>query len=126
MDDPFDIDELRLTPETAAAMAQAAAAKQAQPKRQRGREPFTKFPHSWERCLQQARRISTYRVAHHLLFLHWKANGRPILLSNIALAGKGVSGRSKWRALAELESMGLIRIERRNRKSPTIRLLVAE
>ena len=44
--------------------------------------------------------------------------------SGVALAGKGVSGRSKWNALAELERLGLIKIERRNKKSPAIRLLV--
>jgi hypothetical protein len=126
-DDPFaDLTNLRLTPEMAAAMERAAAAKQAeaQSKRKRSGEPFTKFPHSWEARLLQAKRISTYRVALHLLYLHWRTSGRPMALSNVAVAGKGVSGRSKWNALTELERLGLIKVERQNKKSPPIRLLV--
>jgi hypothetical protein len=123
-DDPFDIENLRLRPEQAAAMAEAAVKQErAQPKR-RSREPFTKFPHSWEARLMKAMRISSYRIALHLLYLHWKSTGRPILLSNVALARKGVTRQSKWNALAELTRLGLIKIEKRSRKSPVIRILV--
>jgi hypothetical protein len=125
-DDPFDdLDNLRLEPAIAAAAAAvvAAAAKQA-PQRRRSREPFTKFPHSWEARLLQAKRISSYRVALHVLYLHWRAGGRPIPLSNIALADKGVSRQSKWNALVELAHLGLIKIEKRRRKSPVIVVLV--
>jgi hypothetical protein len=124
--DPFDdLNNLRFKPEAAAAIrANADKQAQAQPKRRRSREPFTKFPHSWESRLLKTRRVSTYRVALRLLYLHWKAAGRPILLANAALAEKGVSRYSKWKAMAELARLGLIKVERRNRKSPSVRILV--
>jgi hypothetical protein len=124
-DNPFDLANLRLTPEAAAAIDRAAATKQeqAQPKG-RSREPFTKFPHSWEARLLEAKRITSYRIALHLLYLHWRSAGRPIRLSNVALAGKGVTRQSKWNALRELARLGLIKIEKRPQKSPVIRIVV--
>src|SRR5262249_24771163 len=116
-DDPFDLANLRLTHETAAAMGRT------QSKRRSG-EPSTKCPHRWETGLLKARRISSYRVALHLLYLHWKSNGRPIPLSNVALVAKGVTRQSKWNALIELASLGLIKIEKRPQKSPVIRMVV--
>jgi hypothetical protein len=110
---------LRLAPEIA-----AACAKQVKQAPRRSREPFTKFPHSWEARLLRAKRVSTYRVALHVLYLHWRSEGRPIPLSNVALADKGVSRQSKWRALMELVHLGLIKIEKRRRKSPVIVVLV--
>jgi hypothetical protein len=85
---------------------------------------FVKFPRVWADRLRTARYPSTYRVALHLLFRHWKSDGRPIQLSNVALAQAGVSRDQKWRALNELECLGLIRIERRRRRSPLITLLI--
>ena len=120
-DDPFaDLDKLRLTPEATIAVDRTATAKRT---KQRSRDPFTKFPHSWEAQLLKTKRISTYRVALHLLYMHWRAGGHPIPLSNVSLSGKGVSRRSKWNALAELARLGLIRIEKSSRKSPLIRIV---
>jgi hypothetical protein len=87
-------------------------------------QQFVKFPRAWVDRLRTARYTSTYRVALHLLFRHWKSDGRPIQLSNVALAEAGVSRDQKWRALRELECLGLIRIERRRRRSPVITLLI--
>jgi hypothetical protein len=87
-------------------------------------QQFVKFPRAWVDRLQTASYTSTYRVALHLLFDHWKSDGCPIRLSNVALAEVGVSRDQKWRALRELECLGLIRIERRRRRSPVITLLI--
>jgi hypothetical protein len=45
---------------------------------------------------------------------------------NGVLKEKGISRWSKWRALNELERLGLITVERRKRKSPIIRLIVED
>jgi hypothetical protein len=84
------------------------------------REQFVQVPWTWIERLAKTQSANTYRVALHLLYLHWKSNGDPIKLANGMLAMGGVTRFSKWRALRELEQLGLIRMERRPRKSPTI------
>ena len=64
------------------------------------------------------------RVAHYLLYLHWKGNGKPIKLANGMLGYDGITRPSKWRAIVDLELRGLIKVERRPRKSPIITLLL--
>jgi hypothetical protein len=114
--DPFDLENLRLPPELQAKAQTVTASK-------RRRQQFVKFPWSWADRLR-TNRGATYRVAIHLLYEHWRLGGRPIQLSNVALSGQGVGSKSKWRALRELESAGLIRIEPRARKSPVIHVLL--
>jgi hypothetical protein len=89
----------------------------------RKRQHFTMVPGIWAERLTRARFIATYRVALHLLYQHWWQRGQSFTLSNGAIAS--VSRRMKWRALAELEQLGLVSIERRPRKSPIITILVA-
>jgi hypothetical protein len=55
-----------------------------------------------------------------VLYGHWKGRGEPFTLSNGMVDMEGVTRWGKWRALAELEQLGLITIERRRRKSPLI------
>ena len=117
-DDPFDLNRLALTPERAGSVGRAATAK-------RHRQQFVKFPRSWVGQLQDARHIGSYRIALYLLFQHWKSDGRPIRLSNIALVGMGVSREQKRRALWELERLGLIRVERRRYRSPLVTVVVS-
>jgi hypothetical protein len=119
VDDPFDLNRLALAPETAESVGRAATAK-------RHRQQFVKFPRSWVGRLQDARHIGSYRLALYLLFQHWKSDGRPIRLSNIALVGTGVSREQKRRALWELERLGLIRVERRRYRSPLVTVLVSK
>jgi hypothetical protein len=59
-----------------------------------------------------------------VLYQHWKGRGEPFTLSNSMLHMSGVSRWQKWRALRELQELGLITIERRSRKSPGINVLV--
>jgi hypothetical protein len=82
-------------------------------------------PLIWMEQLASVTHVSMYRLALHLLYQHWKTGDGPIKLSNVSLAKVGVSRREKWRALAELESLGLIRVERRPRRSPLVTVLVA-
>ena len=84
------------------------------------REQFIMVPCAWIEKLAKSRSANTYRVALNLLYLHWKDNGDPIKLANGMLAMSGVTRFSKWRALRQLERAGLIKIERRPRRSPVI------
>jgi CRP-like cAMP-binding protein len=118
-DDPFDLDNLRLTPEAAAAMGRAAAAKEARAQPKRQRQQFVMVPWWWVERLKAARLAATYRVALYLLFQHWKT-GKPVPASNAALKALGVPRRSKYRAIRELERLDLIRVERRRRRSPVV------
>ena len=85
---------------------------------------FVQVPIRWVEQLQAARCIGSYRLAHHLLFQHWKSSGTPVKLSNVALAKLGIgSHKTKRRALLELERLKLISIERRRKKSPIVTIL---
>jgi hypothetical protein len=86
------------------------------------REQFVLVPWTWIEKLEGASG-QTYRVALHILHLHWKHGEQPFKLPNGMLRIDGVSRRSKWRALEDLERRGLIVIERRRKRSPIIRML---
>jgi hypothetical protein len=92
-------------------------------KTRRRRENFTMLPGIWKERLTQAKYISTYRMALHILARDFETNGKPFTLSNGALALENVSRWEKPRALSELEEVGLIAIERRERKTPWITAL---
>jgi hypothetical protein len=112
---PFDnLEAIEVSEEEATAIAKRAA--------RNGRRQFVKFPVEWMDRLRATKRASTYQVALYLLHRHWRTDGRPITLSNVAVQGIGVSAFKKWRALAELERAGLIEVERRARKSPIVKL----
>jgi hypothetical protein len=117
-DDLFDLEKLRL-PEALMVEGTAAA------KARRRRQQFVKFPCSWVERLQAARHIGSYRLALHLLHRHWKADGKPVRASNVAVAWVGLSRGEKARALEELERLGLIRVERRPRQAPLVTVLVS-
>jgi hypothetical protein len=102
----------RLKPEDLAQLQKAEGA----PKRAPA-ERFVKLPFSWLARLEQAH-ATTYRVAVHLLYQEWRRKGQPVRLANTPLVG--VSRQSKWRALNELESLGLITVLRRPRKAPLV------
>lgn len=84
------------------------------------RREYVQFPWTWIEGLQAAKRVSTYRLALLLVYEHWRMGGRPIVLSNALVIAEGVSRRTKWNALVELEGLGLVRVERRSRKSPRL------
>jgi hypothetical protein len=115
--DPFDLDALRVNPANPNLRPKEATRKAKWQKR------FTLVPWAWADRLKEARYISTYRVALHLLYEHWRTGGRVIRLSNSTLKEEGIERREKWRGLRELEQLGLIKIERRPRKAPLITVL---
>jgi hypothetical protein len=118
--DEIGIEKLRVGPALMRRVLEQQALKS---KRKRWQRNYTLVPREWELQLLGARRISTYRLAIELLYLHWYNNGKPVTVSSkVALAAK-ISVRSKWEALAELERLGLIEVDRRPRKSPRVVLL---
>jgi hypothetical protein len=117
-DDPYaDLKQHRLTPEMLAQLAVVPR------KIQKRRQQFVMVPWMWAEKLATVRYIATYRVALHVLYRHWKGRGEPFTLSNGAMLMEGVSRWQKWRALGELEKLGLIAIGRRRRKTPRITVL---
>ena len=76
-------------------------------------------PWVWVESLKAARHVASYRLALFVLYQHWKTN-KPVLASNVALKALGVPRRSKYRAIRELERLGLIHVEWRRRRSPVI------
>lgn len=114
MADPFDLERLRVN--------LADLQRKPMPKPSRWRRQYVQFPWEWVERLQAAKRISTYRLALVLVYESWRLGGRPITLSNVAALAEGLSPRSKWRALAELEQLGLIKVERRRRHAPRVSL----
>jgi hypothetical protein len=111
--DPFDLDTVRVN--------SADPRFQRKPgKPKNWRRQYIQFPWAWVERLQAAKRVSTYRLALLLVYEHWRTGGRPIVLSNLASRQEGLSRWSKWNALAELEELGLVRVERRPSKSPRV------
>jgi hypothetical protein len=90
----------------------------------RKRRHFIKVPLLWFERLAEARHIATYRVALHLLYQTWKMGGQPVPLPNGPLIAEGIARGTKWRALRELEQLGLVIVERRKRKAPRVTVLL--
>jgi hypothetical protein len=100
----------------------AEVAAEAQPnKARRQQQAFTIVPDVWKQRLLKAKYLATYRLALHILGRNFETHGKPFSLLNVTL--EGVSRWQKWRALLELEELGLIIIERRQRKAPWITAL---
>jgi hypothetical protein len=121
MNDLFDIKALRIDPAKFAAAPVPA-------KIRKRREQFVMMPLWWYEKLLNKPAIAgrTILLALYLLHLDWKHHGKPFKLPNGLLGYDGISRRSKWRALPDLERRGLITVERRPRKSPIIRVLVVQ
>jgi hypothetical protein len=118
-DNPFDLTKIALTPaqiETQWASTPRKIAKR--------RERFVKVPGIWVERLAHTRHVVTYRLALHILYRHWEVGGKPFTLSNVVVAIEGISRWQKWRALTELERLGLITVERRKRRAPSITVIV--
>jgi hypothetical protein len=124
-DDPFDIASLIPTDEQVGEFQARQSERLAVvPERIRKRkQQFVKVPGTWVEKLADAKHIATYRVALHLLYEHWRSRGQAVALPNGMLAKGGVARGTKWRALRELEQLGLVQVERRPRKSPLVTLL---
>jgi hypothetical protein len=117
----FDIEALKIKASDVPAPTEAGV-RVVRPQRPR-KGHFVMLPLEWMYRLDAARCVATSKVAHHLLHQSFKDRRQTIRLPSGVLGLKGVSRDQKWRALAELEVLGLISVERRPRKSPIITLL---
>jgi hypothetical protein len=108
--DPFDRERIRVNP--------ARVTKRAKPKR--WRRHYVNVPWQWVEQLRATKRVCTYRVALLLLYEHWRTGARPVVLSNVFTRAEGLSSRSKSRAIAELESLGLIQVQRHKCRAPRV------
>jgi len=115
--DEIGIEKLRVDP---ALMGQVLEQQARKSKRKGWQRNYTQVPREWELRLLGAKRISTYRLAIELLYLHWYNNGKPVTVSSKVAQAAKISVRSKWDALAELERLGLIEVHRKPRKSPRV------
>jgi hypothetical protein len=131
--DQFDLDGLRLNPEDVEAMNRAyhdARAKAAAPQK-RGtttRRAPEKGAYVQMRTEDAVAGFHSLRcpqalVWHRLQYLAWATGSATVTLANKALAEMGVSRLMKYRALQRLEQDGLIRVERRERRSPIVTIL---
>ena len=76
--DGIDIESLRVDPE----LMQRVLEQQARKSKRKGWQRIcTVVPRAWELRLLEAKRISTYRLAIELLYLHWYGKGAPITVS---------------------------------------------
>jgi hypothetical protein len=92
-------------------------------RRKTWRRGYVQFPWAWIDRLQSAKRVSTYRLALLAVYESWRTGSRTIVLSNVISRAEGLSRRSKWNALAELEELGMIRVERHSGRAPRVTLL---
>jgi hypothetical protein len=120
-DDPHaDLKQHALSAETMAVIERRVLSE----KIRKRRKQFIKVPFTWYERLNAARHIATYRVALYVLYLHWKHGGQPFPLANGMLAMDGVNRFRKSDGLRELEALGLVRVDRRQRKSPVITVVI--
>jgi hypothetical protein len=115
----FDLEKLRISPELAAALEKQTAA--VPPKASRRRKQFIRIPvTSWHDPLMKASHV-THKVAAEILRRYWTSYGEPFSLGNSGLGN--VSRMQKRRALAELEALGLISVERYARRAPRVTVI---
>jgi hypothetical protein len=114
-DEPFDIDAFKWVGKT--------PPQPEDPKLRRRSREFVKVFLAQSDRLDKAVNVATIKVFLHLLRLDFKSRGKPVRLANADLSRKGIHRKAKSRALYELETLGLIGVERRPRKSPEITIL---
>ena len=88
---------------------------------QKRREQFVQMPLYWIEILAKAKASGlTFAVAAYVMHQYWKHHNRPFKLANGMLKYDGISRQTKWRALSQMEKLGLIRIDRQSGKSPIV------
>ena len=88
--DEIDIEKLRVDP----ALMQRVLEQQARKSKRKGWQRIcTMVPREWELRLLEAKRISTYRLAIELLYLHWYGKGKPITVSGKVAQAAKISAR---------------------------------
>ena len=122
MDDTFDAKSLSLKPEQLEP-SRLAETDTAATKRERRRREFAQITREQVDRLTKATNIATSKVFHFLLLIDWRSPGTPILLANGGLEQVGITRQAKYRALSELERLGLVELRNRGRKSPEVVVL---
>ena len=84
---------------------------------------YTLVPREWEARLLKAKRVSTFRLALELLYQHWHNGGKTIVISSKIMRAAQLSLRSRWNALAELQRLGLIDVDRSVGRAPRVIVL---
>jgi hypothetical protein len=87
------------------------------------KDVFVKVPLWWIEQATRATRSPQAFVCIWLLHLAWQAKATTFPLPNDRLAKRGADKRAKRRALANLEKVGLITVERRPHKAPIVSLV---
>jgi CRP-like cAMP-binding protein len=135
--DQFDLDGFRLDSNDVESMNRAyhdARAKAAARQKRGDRSTTTKRRAAVKGAYVQMRtedavagfhslRCPQALVWHHLQYRAWATGSATVTLANKALAVMGVSRFTKYRALQRLEEDGLIKVKRRERRSPIITIL---
>ena len=90
------------------------------------RDRFVQVPLWWAERVANIRGVhpKTLFVGIWLLHLKWKTQSNTFSVPNGQLAARGVSRKVKNRALRELETTGLITVEWRYGKSPSVTLAI--
>ncbi len=81
---------------------------------------FVRVPLIWVLALAKPKWRATWPLALYVLHRSWRYKGAAVTLSNIVLAELKISRLEKYRALAELETLGLITVERAGGKAPRV------
>jgi len=113
---PFDVDVLAFSQEQVKERVAVLPRKI-----QKRQQQFVIVPMVWRERLAGATG-HTVLLALDLLYLGWKNKGEPVKLANVMRQHDGISRQSKWRVLNDLERRGLVRVERRSRRSPLVHL----
>jgi len=134
--DQFDLDEFRLDSNDVESMNRAYhdARDKAAARQKRGDRNATKRSERARSAYVQMRtedavagfhslRCPQALVWHRLQYRAWATGSATVTLSNKALAEMGVTRFTKYRALQRLEEDGLIKVKRRERRSPIITIL---
>ena len=128
----FDLDGFRLDPNDVESMNRAyhdARAKAAARQKRGDRRPAAvKGAYVQMRTEDAVAGFHSLRcpqalVWHHLQYRAWATGSATVTLANKALAEMGVSRFTKYRSLQHLEGDGLIKVKRRERRSPIITIL---
>jgi hypothetical protein len=90
------------------------------------RKRFVQVPLWWAEAITKATKTPKAFVGIWLLLLAFRTKNSTFVLPNGQLAACGVNRKTKWQALRDFESAGLILMERRPRKSPKVTLLHLE
>ena len=116
-DDPFDLDDFRLPPDMVRERAIGV------PRRIKKRhQQFVKLPLALVERIARHSRDKTFAVLCYLLHLEWKQGGGSIKVPNGFLDKLGVGRGAKCRALKKLERLDIVSVERRDHKSPIVRI----